>query len=156
MAINPEIAVRLIKKDEHPPYELLKLADPSSVMIDSYLPKSLIYLAEKGKEIVGVYVLQPITIGLVEIRNIAVKPEFQGKGLGKLMLAHAEITAKGLNNNTIRIATANTSIAPLHLYLSQGYILKQIIPDFFVDNYEEPIFENGVQCRDLMVLEKNI
>jgi aminoglycoside 6'-N-acetyltransferase I len=56
----------------------------------------------------------------------------------------------------IKIATANSSIAPLHLYLSQGFLLKEIIPDFFIENYEKPIFENGVQCRDLMVLEKNI
>jgi aminoglycoside 6'-N-acetyltransferase I len=156
MVIKTEILIRPIKKGERPPYELLKLADPSSKMINSYLPKSRIFLAELDKEIIGVYVLLSITDQKVEIKNIAVKPEFQGKGLGKLMLGHAEVNARSLNFKTIKIATANSSIAPLHLYLSQGFLLQEIIPDFFIENYEKPIFENGVQCRDLMVLEKNI
>jgi len=156
MVIKTEISIRPIKKGELPPCDLLKLADPSSLMIDSYLPKSWIYLAELEKEIIGVYVLFPISDLKVEIKNIAVKPEFQGMGLGKLMLGHAEVTARSMNCKTIRVATANSSIAPLHLYLSQGFLLKEIIPDFFIENYEKPIFENGVQCRDLMVLEKNL
>lgn len=156
MVIKTEIFIRPIKKDELPPYNLLELADPSSLMINTYLPKSRIFLAELETEIIGVYVLLPITDQKVEIKNIAVKPKFQGKGLGKLMLGHAEMTARSMNYKTIRIATANSSIAPLHLYLSQGFLLQEIIPDFFIENYEKPIFENGVQCRDLMVLEKNI
>lgn len=156
MVIKTEISIRPLKKGETPPYDLLKLADPSTIMIDSYLPKSGIYLAELEKEIIGVYVLFPISDLKVEIKNIAVKPELQGKGLGKLMLGHAEKTARSMDYKKIRIATANSSIAPLHLYLSQGFLLQEIIPDFFIENYEKPIFENGVQCRDLMVLEKNI
>lgn len=156
MPIKTEISIRPIKKDESLPYGLLELADPSSKMLDSYLPKSRIFLAEFEKEIIGVYVLLSITEQKVEIKNIAVKSEFQGKGLGKLLLSHAEETSRSMSFKTIRIATANSSIVPLHLYLSQGFLLQEIIPDFFIENYEKPIFENGVQCRDLMVLEKNI
>ncbi|WP_373495121.1 GNAT family N-acetyltransferase [Aquiflexum sp.] len=152
-----EINIRQLQKDETPPYYLLELADPSRRMIDSYLPYSEVYLVESIEKIIGVYVLFPLDQReTIEIKNIAVLPEFQGKGLGKLMLGHAEEISQNMGFSKLRIATANTSIAQLKLYLSRGFLLLEIIPEFFIDNYEVPIFENGVQCRDLMVLEKNI
>jgi len=152
-----EIDIRQLRKEEPPPYHLLELADPSRKVIDDYLPGSEIYLAENRAEIIGVYVLYPPEArNTIEIKNIAVLPEFQGKGLGKLMLKHAGNVAQKKGYKKLRIATANSSVAQLHLYLSQGFLLQEIIPDFFIHHYEEPIFENGVQCRDLMVLEKKL
>ncbi|WP_373522388.1 GNAT family N-acetyltransferase [Aquiflexum sp.] len=152
-----KINIRQLQKGEMPPYALLELADPSRRMIDSYLPISEIYLTESGDKIIGVYVLFPLDQKeTIEIKNIAVLPEFQGKGIGKMMLGHAEEISKNMGFSKLRIATANTSIAQLRLYLIQGFLLIEIIPDFFIDNYELPIFENGVQCRDLMILEKEI
>jgi ribosomal protein S18 acetylase RimI-like enzyme len=152
-----EIKIRQLQKGETPPYSLLQLADPSRKMVDAYLPHSETYLTESGEKIIGVFVLFPLDQKeTVEIKNIAVHPEFRGKGLGKMMLGHAEAISRNKGFIKLRIATANTSIAQLQLYLSQGFLLIEIIPDFFIDHYEEPIFENGVQCRDLMVLEKEI
>lgn len=152
-----EITIRQLQKEEMPPYDLLELADPSRKMVDSYLPHSETYIAEFNEKIIGIYVLFPQDQKeTIEIKNIAVLPEFQGKGLGKMMLVHAEQISKNMGFRKLRIATANTSIAQLQLYLSRGFMLVEIISDFFVDNYEVPIFENGVQCRDLMVLEKEI
>ncbi|WP_194976217.1 GNAT family N-acetyltransferase [Aquiflexum lacus] len=151
------ITIRQLNKGETPPYALLELADPSRKMIDAYLPHSETYLAEFGEKIIGVFVLSPLDQKeTIEIKNIAVLAEFQGKGLGKMMLRYAEEISKKLGFAKLRIATANTSIAQLQLYLSQGFLLVDIISDFFIKNYDDPIFENGVQCRDLMVLEKEI
>lgn len=30
--------------------------------------------------------------------------------------------------------------------------MKEIHHDYFIDNYAEPIFENGIQCRDMVRL----
>jgi ribosomal protein S18 acetylase RimI-like enzyme len=151
-----EITIRQLKNEEVPPYNLLELADPSRKMIDSYLPQSEIYLTESKENTIGVYVFYPLDQKTIEIKNIAVLPEYQGKGLGKMMLGHAEEISRNKGFTTLRIATANTSIAQLQLYLSRGFLLKEIIQDFFIDHYDGQIFENGVQCRDLMILEKEI
>jgi len=79
-----EIDFRQLREDETPPYHLLELADPSRKVIDDYLPGSEIYLSENSAEIIGVYVLSPPeALNPIEIKNIAVLPEFQGKGFGK-------------------------------------------------------------------------
>jgi len=76
-----EIDFRQLREDETPPYHLLELADPSRKVIDDYLPGSEIYLSENSAEIIGVYVLSPPeALNPIEIKNIAVLPEFQGKG----------------------------------------------------------------------------
>ncbi len=79
-----EIDFRQLREDETPPYHLLELADPSRKVIDTYLPDSEIYLGEYNGRIIAEYVLYPIdSNNIIEIKNIAVLPEFQGKGFGK-------------------------------------------------------------------------
>lgn len=54
---------------------------------------------------------------------------------------------------SIEIGTGNSSIQELALYQKCGFRLKEIIHDYFVDNYDEPIFENSIQCRDMVLLQ---
>ena len=42
------------------------------------------------------------------------------------------------------------------LYQQEGFDLKVLDRDYFVRNYPEPIWENGVQCRHRLILEKEI
>jgi hypothetical protein len=34
--------------------------------------------------------------------------------------------------------------------------MDHIIKDFFTDNYAEPIVENGLLCRDMVVLKRDL
>ena len=138
------------------PYDLLLLADPSLEQIHSYLPFGKCYSAYEEGELIGAAVLLPIDKYKVEIKNIAIAPSYQGKGYGKQLLQKVIDLAKAESYKTIRIGTANSSIGQLALYQKVGFEMKEMLFNFFLDNYEEAIYENGIQAKHMILLEKDI
>ncbi len=132
--------------------DLLLLADPSKEMIEKYLESGQCYTLEVNNETVGVYVLMPVSAGVIEIMNIAVAEKEQGKGLGKQLLAHAIEQARKQGFKQVQIGTGNSSIGQLALYQKCGFRITKIERGFFTDNYEEEIIENGIICRDMLRL----
>lgn len=156
----PELKNRLhVRKAESTdpiPYDLLLLADPSMTAIEKYLPASEIYVCELDEVCIGVYVLYPAGNGIAEIKNIAVKDELQGKGIGKHLLADACTRAKNAGYDRIIIGTGNSSIGQLFLYQQQGFEIFGMKMNFFMENYDEPIFEDGIQCKHMIMLGKDL
>ena len=148
------MTIRLLSPQETPPYDLLLLADPSVLMLEKYLFISSVYVATIEVEIVGVFVLCPIDKTLIEIKNIAVAETHQGKGIGKKLLAYAIAKAREQGFQEIQIGTANSSIGQLALYQKMGFEMDSIRKGFFIDNYPEPIYENGILVRDMVVLKQ--
>ena len=135
--------------------DLLLLADPSEKSIENYIHEGKVFVSVKNSLVVGVYVLTEMTPEKAEIMNVAVAETHQGKGIGKALVQHAIKTARLLGMESIEIGTGNLSIQQLALYQKCGFRLKEIIHDYFIDNYDEPIFENGIQCRDMVRLSVN-
>lgn len=141
----------------HPiPYELLLLADPSKDLVTKYLKLSEVFIATYNDEILGVIVLFPLTTETIEIKNIAVKQEFQGQGIGSYLIENAIKIASSNKLKSICIGTANSSIAQLYLYQKLGFEISEIKRSFFEDNYKEPIYENGIQAKHLLILRKQL
>jgi ribosomal protein S18 acetylase RimI-like enzyme len=138
------------------PWHLLLLADPSRSQIESYISDSIVIGLIESDEIRGVAVIKPIDNSSAEIMNIAVDERHQGKGLGKLLIAHSleECSARGIKN--VEIGTGNSSVAQLHLYQKMGFRIVGILHDHFLKNYPDPIFENGIQCRDMIRLRREL
>lgn len=42
----------------------------------------------------------------------------------------------------------------LPFYEKCGFVLSHIIPNFFTDNYDHPIYEGGVQLVDMVYLQR--
>ena len=148
--------IRKLLTGEKAPIELLLLADPSISSIEEYLEKGECYVGESNSGIVGVYVLLAKTQEIVELMNIAVNEDFQGCGIGKLLVLDAIQTAKKGNFKKIEVGTGNSSIGPLTLYQKCGFRMVGIDRDFFTKNYREAIYENGIQCRDMIRLSLQI
>jgi ribosomal protein S18 acetylase RimI-like enzyme len=55
------------------------------------------------------------------IENVAVSPLFQGRGLGRKLMAHAEHVAASLAHREIRLYTNKLFAANLRLYARLGY-----------------------------------
>jgi len=138
------------------PYDLLLLADPSRELIDEYMNRSHCYLAFHMKELVGVVVLIHTHPKTYEIVNLAVSEKHQGKGIGKKLMLKAIEVAKELKANSIEIGTGNSSIHQLKLYQKCGFRMIGIDHDYFIRNYDEEIFEDGIQCRDMIRLRKDL
>ncbi|WP_248924064.1 GNAT family N-acetyltransferase [Paenibacillus hamazuiensis] len=148
--------IRRLAPDEAPPMDLLLLADPSAQMVEDYVRRGRCYVAEWNGGIAAVYVLVPTRPKTVELVNIAVSEEHQGKGIGKRMVAHAVEIARSLGFKTIEVGTGNSSVGQLALYQKCGFRITGIDRDFFVRHYEEDIVENGIHCRDMIRLSQDI
>lgn len=146
------------KPDKHDPipYELLLLADPSKYLIDKYLKQSDLFIVRQNDETIGVIVLFPLTAETVEIKNIAVMPDFQGQGIGHFLIENVVRVASSNRQKSICIGTANSSVGQLYLYQKLGFEITGIKRDFFTDNYAEPIYENGIQAKHLLVLTRQL
>lgn len=150
------LSIRPLKKGENLPLALLLSADPSEVAIQLYLPDSTVFVAEINNQVIGEYVLYRINAQEVEIKNIAVDEVYQGKGIGKFLLNDAARQATNQGFSRLTIGTSNASIAQLYLYQKHGFEIYSIKYNFFVDNYAEPIFENGIQCKHMIMLSKTL
>ena len=150
------VVIRALGRNESPPMPLLLLADPSEELVRDCLCRGQCFVAELDEEVIGVYVLLPTRPLTVEIVNVAVAPPFQGRGIGKRLIGHAIETARQQGYKTIEIGTGNSSIGQLALYQKFGFRITGIDRDFFVRRYRKPIWENGIQCRDMIRLSQDL
>ena len=146
------IHIRPLSGDQSVPMDLLLLADPSKEKVLTYVQSGSCYAAYHDQDVIGVYVLLSLSQQTVEIINVAVKESWQGKGIGKQLIHHAIAEAKAAGFHTIEIGTGNSSIQQLALYQKCGFRMTSIDHDFFLKHYDEPIFENGIQCMDMVRL----
>lgn len=148
--------IRKLNISEKPPMELLLLADPSKEIIEEYINRGECFVAENEHRIVGVYVLLPTRPETVELMNVAVIENQHGSGIGKQLVKDAINVAKTKSYKTIEIGTGNSSIGQLALYQKCGFRIISVETDFFIRHYTEKIFENGIQCRDMIRLSQGL
>lgn len=151
-----EMEIRELLREESPPMHLLLLADPSRKLVEAYLGSGTCFVAEMDKRMIGVYVLLQKGPELIEIMNIAVDERYHGKGIGKQLIGHAISHAREQGYKTIEIGTGNSGIGQLALYQKCGFRITGINRDFFNINYTEAIYENGIQCQDMIRLSQSI
>ncbi|WP_213809932.1 GNAT family N-acetyltransferase [Jeotgalicoccus sp. WY2] len=147
---------RLLTENEQPPMALLLTADPSETVVKDYLDRGHCYIAEIDNQAVGVYVLVETSDDTAELINIAVYEQHQGKGIGKALVKDAIQKSKDLGFKTLEVGTGNSSIDQLALYQKCGFRITGVDKDFFIRHYEEEIFENGIQCIDMVRLSQEL
>lgn len=129
---------------------LLLIGDESEKMILKYLDKGRLFVGKMEKRTVAVCVVIIVNQNTVEIKNLAVEPDYQKHGLGHRMLSFIESEYIG---KTIILGTGETP-STLQFYKSAGYSYSHKIPNFFTDNYPEPIIEEGITLKDMIYLKK--
>lgn len=146
------LVIRKVNSNDQFPWNLLLLADPSKEKIEEYLEKGETYIALIDNKIVGVYVLVPIDKDEIELKNIAVDENYQGKGIGKKLVLDAIDRAKKHYYKCIIVGTGNSSLNQLALYQKCGFRIIGLDKGFFTRNYTEEIVEDGIRCVDMIKL----
>ncbi|WP_254450556.1 GNAT family N-acetyltransferase [Cohnella herbarum] len=153
---NANLIIKPMGPDQAPPWDLLLLADPSRNLVEEYVSRGICYLAYLDEELVGEFVLIRTHPGTIEIVNVAVGENFQGRGIGKALVLRAIEESKLLHAKTIEIGTGSTGVKQLKLYQKCGFRMFAVDTDFFVKHYEEEIFEEGMRLRDMVRLRLEI
>jgi len=104
------VNIRKLDINERLPMELLLLADPSKNIVEEYVYGGECFVAESEQQIVGVYVLLPTRPEKVELVNVAVAEEQQGRGIGRLLVMDAIHVAKTKGYKSIEIGTGNSRL----------------------------------------------
>lgn len=133
--------------------ELLLLADEQEDMIDRYINKGKMFVLDDN----GIKCECVITDegnGVLEIKNIATFPEFQGKGYAKAMIDFVVRTFTG-QYSILQVGTGDSPMT-IPFYEKCGFVRSHKIPNFFTDNYDHPIYECGIQLVDMVYLRRSI
>ena len=135
---------------------LLLEADPCEKKIRQYLRgDSLCHLAMVSGEDVGVCVLTHLSEDVLELHNIAVCPTKQGRGIGSALLRRAITQAGAAGVRRIELSTGTFGYQ-LAFYQRVGFRAEKVVRDYFIDNYDEPVFELGIQHKDMLRLALDI
>ena len=142
-----------IKENKKQFLPLLLLADEQESMIDRYIDRGTMYvLVDNGVKCECVVTDEGK--GVLEIKNIATAPEYQGKGYGKALIDFVAAKYKG-KYSILQVGTGDSPLT-VPFYEKSGFVRSHSIENFFIDNYDHPIFEGGVQLTDMIYLQKKI
>lgn len=133
--------------------DLLLLADEQENMIDKYLADGDLF-ALYDDDLKTVCVVVAIDRETCELKNIATYEKYQGKGYATAMINFVSDFYKN-NFKTMLVGTGDVPKI-LSFYESCGFEKSHVIKNFFTDNYDHPMFEDGVQLMDMVYLEKTL
>ena len=108
-----ELKIHEIKENKKQFLPLLLLADEQEDMLDRYLNKGTMYVLD-DEGIKCECVVTDEGDGVLEIKNIATEPEYQGKGYGKAMIDFVAKTYKG-KYSILQVGTGDSPVSYTHL-----------------------------------------
>lgn len=133
--------------------ELLLQADPSWQLVSDYLARGVCFEGVEADQLLAIMVLLPTRPETLELVNLAVIESRHNQGLAQEMIRYAIVFAKSRHFKTLAVGTGSTGIGQLYLYQKCGFRMIGIDHDFFVRHYKEPIFENGLELKDMVRLK---
>lgn len=132
---------------------LLLLADEQENMIDRYIETGIMYVLNDNG-IKAECVVTDEGNGILEIKNIAAVPEYQGKGYGKALIDYIVMKYKA-EYSILQVGTGDSPLT-VPFYEKCGFVRTHSIKNFFTDNYDHPIYECGVQLIDMIYLQRKL
>ena len=147
------MTIKEVKNNKKDYLDLLLLADEQEDMVDRYLEKGTMYVLEDD----GVKCQCVVTDegnGILEIKNIATMLGSQRKSYGKTLIDHLVRTYTG-QYSVLQVGTGDSPLT-IPFYEKCGFVRSHILPNFFTDNYDHPIYECGVQLIDMVYLRRKL
>ena len=129
--------------------DLLLLADEQESMIDKYIERGEMFLLNDDG-VKAECVVTKEADGVYEIKNIAVQPDCQRKGYGKALIEF--VLSYYADSKTMLVGTGDCP-STLEFYRKCGFLESHRVKNFFTDNYDHPMFEDGKQLVDMVYLK---
>jgi len=146
--------IRQITEDKDNYLEMLLIADPQENMIRRYLDKSDMFVLEDAGEVLTIGVVEHMKNKRCELKNLVTAQEYRRQGYGTYMVNYLS-EYYSVTCDVMYVGTGNDSNT-LDFYKQCGFVNSHIVANFFVDHYEKPIYENGIQLTDMIYLKKNL
>lgn len=134
--------------------DLLLLADEQMDMVERYLHRGTMF-ALCDPDVKAICVVTVEGEGIFEIKNLATRPEEQRKGYGRSLVHYVVHYCKNLKGSTLLVGTGETP-STLGFYEKCGFVRSHRVKNFFVDNYDHVIIEDGKQLVDMVYLKMSL
>ena len=145
--------IRKIETDKKEYLSLLLLADEQEEMIDRYLERGDMYVLDDGG-VRSECVVTDEGNGILELKNLAVRPDSKGKGYGRKIIRFVADTYR--NRFCILQVGTGDSPATLTFYEKCGFRRSHVVTNFFTEHYDHPIYECGKQLVDMVYLKMEL
>ena len=129
---------------------LLLLGDEQENMVKKYLYIGNLF-ALYDNDLKTVCVVTKEEEKLYEIKNITTYEEYHGKGYGTYMLKYIIEEYKNKCKKLL-VGTGNNEKI-LSFYKNFGFVYSHTINNFFIDNYDHEMFDDGKQLIDMIYLK---
>ena len=142
-----------IRNDKKQYIDLLLLADEQESMIDGYLERGEMFVLEdRGAK--AVCVVTDEGDGVCELKNIAVASDFQRQGYGRTLIGYL-VDRYSKRCDRMIVGTGDVP-GMMRFYRSCGFEYSHRVENFFADNYDHPMIEEGVLLKDMVYLKQTI
>ncbi|MBU4540270.1 MAG: GNAT family N-acetyltransferase [Acetobacterium sp.] len=142
--------IRKVTSNKKAYIDLLLLADEQEDMIDKYLERGEMFVLD-DHGVKAECVVTKEADSVYELKNIAVMPDCQRKGYGKRLIDFLFFHYSDCN--TMLVGTGDVPSA-LCFYQKCEFTESYRIQNFFTDNYDHPMFEEGTQLVDMVYLKR--
>ena len=161
-----------IERDREQYRDLLLLADEQWDMVEFYLHRGEMFAAYAGdapcfkvdsapmpERALGCMIVTDEGIDerglrIAEVKSLAVDAAHQRSGIGRALL---EFAARHVarEHDVLQVGTGDSPLT-VPFYEACGFRRSCVLPNFFIDNYDRPIVEAGVQLKDMVILERRL
>lgn len=131
--------------------DLLLLADEQMDMVERYLHRGTMF-ALCDPDVKSICVVTREGEGIFEIKNLATRPEAQRRSYGRSLVHYVVHYCKNLKGKTLLVGTGE-SPSTIGFYEKCGFARSHRVKNFFVDNYDHAIIEDGKQLVDMVYLK---
>lgn len=145
--------IKEIKTDKKKYIDLLLIADEQESMIDKYINRGKMF-ALFDNDLKTLCIVTKESDDTIEIKNIVTVPMYQKNGYGKKLIDFLCKLYK--QEYSYMIVGTGDSDLTIPFYEKCGFKRFHIVKNFFLDNYDKEIFENGKQLIDMIYLKKKI
>jgi GNAT superfamily N-acetyltransferase len=146
-----DITFEPVLEDRQRLLPLLLLADESETIVRSYIDRGTLFAIRDDGADIGVLLL--VHEGdAVEVKNLALTEGSRGQGLGRLAMTFAARWAREAGADRLTVGTADSSLGAIRFYEKAGFRRAGVRRGFF-DAYPEPVWEDGIRARDMIMFE---
>ena len=150
-SIFKNMEIKKVISDKKEFLELLLLADEQESMVDRYLERGdMFVLYDNGLKAACVVTREGE--GIYEIKNIATVPFFQRQGYGKRLI---EFLFEHYQDKCTEMLVGTGDVSStISFYEHCGFTISHRVENFFTDNYDHPIYEEGKLLTDMVYLKR--
>ena len=153
LPVTRTIVIRKEKENTEKYVNIFLVAAPNEDLIRQYLKDGEVFVLTYKENVACVAVVTRIDNETIELKNIVTKEEYRGQGLGKKMLKYLSDNYKQKYKKMIVGTTENN----IPFYVKQGFDkYEKTIKNFFIDNYEEEIWDGDIHCIDMHYYSKDL